>query len=179
MAEFRTRHFSLIVQLTRDVVSIVGAEVVKTPARAAIFERGVFETEDEETIRLLRKHPAFKKGEVWELTDRDKAIAGAGMKPPAWQAGPPNTRGAQSVLDVGRTTPGAGDEKPQLKEKDAFPADAVACPVCGMKFKNTGGLQRHMIVHRKSVQVKERDEIGTGQDAPPASEGDAPEGEKE
>ena len=69
---FNARCQALTVVLKPSSRTFVGTEMVKVPGIKAHFERGIFQTEDEETATLLRKViSSGKEREVVELTDLD------------------------------------------------------------------------------------------------------------
>ena len=138
---FNARCQALTVVLKPSSRTFVGTEMVKVPGIKAHFERGIFQTEDEETATLLRKViSSGKEREVVELTDLDDLF----YKPKKSR----NQRGP---------IPAAEDSKALnttvVAEKPA--EQGFDCVICEKKFKNQKTLNMHLVSHRPGVQVSE------------------------
>jgi len=140
MYTFNARCQALTVVLKPSSRTFVGTEMVKTPGLRAHFERGLFQTEDEETATRLRKLIASgQEREVVELTNLDELFYKV--------KGHKNQRGPIAAVEDSK-----GMNATKVEEKT--PEQGFDCVICEKKFKNQKALNMHLVSHRPGVQVE-------------------------
>jgi len=140
MYTFNARCQALTVVLKPSSRTFVGTELVKLPGVKAHFERGLFQTEDEETATLLRKViTSGKEREVVELPDPDDLFYT-----------PKKARNQRTPISAAESSKALNPTV--IAEK---PAASFDCVICEKKFKNQKDLNLHLVSHRPGVQVEE------------------------
>jgi hypothetical protein len=147
MVYFNSRCLTLMIILKPSSRTFTGEGVVKTPGIRVHFQNGMFQTDDEETIKRLRALiQSGKEKEVVELPDPDFRVY-------AVKKGK-NVRKPSSADELSKTLNPAtlrmGD-----KESDE---GALTCPICEppKKFKNQRALNMHLVSHRPGVQLGDK-----------------------
>lgn len=141
MFTFNSRCQALTVVLKPSSRTFVGTELVKVPGIKAHFERGLFQTEDEETATLLRKLiTSGREREVIEITNLDDLF----YKPKKAR----NQRAPISAVEDSKAL-----NPTVVAEKAA--EQGFDCVICEKKFKNQKALNMHLVSHRPGVQVEE------------------------
>lgn len=143
---FNSRYNTLRVTLRPAKRLVVGTQVVKEDGLTAVFERGIFTTDDADTAQLLRdKIKKTNDPNIVEIGDVEERAFRLLKK------GGPNVRKHVTAAEISKTNPGA-----KLTEQD--PGTALNCVICeamGVKkaFKNQRALNLHLVSHRPDVQV--------------------------
>lgn len=137
---FNSRLNTLRVTLRPSKRLIVGTQVVKEEGLTAVFERGIFTTEDADTAQLLRdKIKKTKDTGIIEIGAEDERAFNYLKKGK-------NVRTAVTAAEVSKVNP---QQTVAMTEKD----QALKCPICDKTFKNQKGLNIHLVSHRPDVQL--------------------------
>lgn len=141
MFVFNSRYNTLRVVLRPSKRLIVGTQVVKEDGACAVFERGIFTTDDPEIAQMLRDKIQKTKDvnivEIGDVEERAFKLLKKGAK---------NSRNMVTAAEISKVNPQVA---PTLAEKD----QALKCPICDKTFKNQKGLNIHLVSHRPDVQI--------------------------
>lgn len=137
MYTFNSRTQTLTVVLKPSIRQIVGAEVVKTNSLVARFERGIFQTEDDEVAKLLRDIVKRTNDHTIVEIDSEAKRAFEIAKNKL------NTRDPLTAADT-------SEKGVSLKEDTS----ELTCPICEKKFRGIKNYQLHLINHRPGMAPK-------------------------
>lgn len=138
---FNSRFNTLRVTLRPSKRLVIGTQVVKEDGLTAVFDHGIFTTEDEETAQLLREK--IKKTndhnivEIGDVEDRAFRLLKKKDK---------NVRNMVTAAEISKMDP---KPAPRVEERD----QALKCPICDKVFTKQRGLNIHLVSHRPDVQV--------------------------
>jgi len=143
MYTFNSRVSTLTVVLKPSSRTFIGTELVKLPGLKAKFERGLFQTENEELATALRKLIASgKEREVVELTNLEELFYKS-----------------KKALNQRTAISAAADSKglnPTVLAEKKVEVEGFDCVICEKKFKTQKALNMHLVSHRPGVQVEEK-----------------------
>ena len=162
---FRSPYQNLLLHLSSEKL-VPGADGVvhKIPARLAKFEVGQYVTSNEREIEIIRKTPAYRRKEVFEIKGETREIEENTGPIPVAEAkeimekapGAPKTiRGPVSGADI-HDEVAPPKEKPGKKFAEKS-TNTTKCKVCGKEFENDLGekkIRMHMVSHRTRVRKK-------------------------
>lgn len=143
MTVFKSIYKELKLKVKSEELIVVDGKYTRLPSKYIEFQGGHFETNDKELIERIKNTPAFKNGEVLELTEKDRKIIEQGLKSDK----PANIRGAVTSVNLNSES-----EPIKMKEKEPEIDGEFKCDICGKVLKSKSGLNLHMISHRKDMQ---------------------------
>jgi hypothetical protein len=149
MVYFNSRNLTLTVILKPSARTFTGEGVVKTPGIRAHFVGGMFQTDDEETIKRLRALiQSGQETEIVELPDINSRVYNVKKSR--------NLRGPAAADELSKTLNPATVRMGEKDTKD----ETLTCPICDppKQFKNQKALNLHLVSHRPGVQIHEAPE---------------------